>query len=94
MLRPLTTGERSHQSFTSVPIEPGECGSSLPEFGRIPDVERLFGLKRGILYQLLSSGKIKSVCLRRKGARTGVRLVHLPSVREFLHAHLAKAGEK
>lgn len=55
-----------------------------PEFLRIPDVERVFGIKRGILYRLISSGQIKSVNLRKKGAQTGLRLVSFESVRRHL----------
>jgi hypothetical protein len=75
---------------TAAPIAPGESGVALPEFGRIPDVQRLFGLKRGFVYQLIGEGKIKSVCLRRPGARTGCRLIHLQSVRDFLHSEMER----
>jgi hypothetical protein len=56
----------------------------LPEFGRWRDVERLFGIKRGMLYKLVAEGKIKSVSLRRKGNAHGCRLFHLASISEFL----------
>lgn len=69
---------------TTARIEEGKVDQAIPEFGRIADVERLFGLKRGLLYQLIGARKIKSACLRKPGARTGVRLVHLASVRAFL----------
>jgi hypothetical protein len=69
---------------TTAAIESGETSQLLPEFGRIGDVERLFALKRGILYQLIAARKVKSVCLRKPGAKTGVRLVNLSSVRAFL----------
>ncbi len=73
---------------TTAEIAPPDDNQVLPEFGRIGDVERLFGLKRGMLYQLISAKKIKSACLRKPGARTGVRLVHLASVRQLLEANL------
>ena len=73
---------------TAAPIAPGECGAIVPEFGRIPDVTRLYGLRRGFIYGLIHDGKIKSVCLRKPGAKTGCRLIHLQSVRDFLTAHL------
>jgi hypothetical protein len=75
--------------LTAAPIKPGASGSILPEFGRVPDVERVFGIKRGTLYPLLSSGEIKSAVIRKQGAKTGIRLVHLASVREFLNRNLA-----
>jgi len=81
-----TTKRTVDANKTTAPVEPGAVGS--PEFGRIPDVQRLFGLKRGYVYLLLNEGKIKSVCLRKRGAKTGVRLIHLQSVRDFLQANL------
>ena len=75
-------------TLSCTPIEPGEVGSIVAEFGRIPDVERIYGLKRGVCYQLITEGRIKSVCLRKTGAKTGVRLVHLASVRALLHSQM------
>jgi hypothetical protein len=31
---------------TVAPIAPGDCGAALPEFGRLADVQRLFGLEQ------------------------------------------------
>ncbi len=63
------------------------------EFGRVPDVERIYGLKRGVTYALIREGKLQSVCLRKPGAKTGVRLVHLASVRALLHSQM-EGGDK
>ena len=76
--------------LTAAPIEPCGSGSNLPEFGRTPDVERLFGVKRGLCYRYIGDGTFKSVCIRKPGAKTGIRLVHLGSVRDWLNAQLAK----
>lgn len=54
------------------------------EFGRMQDVQRRFGLRRGIVYGLIRAGAIRSVSLRKAGRSTGVRLVYMPSVAEFL----------
>ena len=89
MQTPNNASERPTANKTSAPIEPGESGSILPEFGRVPDVERIYGLKRGLCYSLIAAGQIKSVCLRKPGAKTGVRLVYLASVRDFLHQQLS-----
>ena len=70
--------------YTTAPVEVGESGFMSPEFIRVHDCERLFGLKRGLIYTLLRDRVIKSVCLRRPGARTGVRLLHTQSIREAL----------
>ena len=60
----------------------------LAEFGRWQDVQRLFGIKRGTLYNLLAEGKVKSVSMRRKGNKHGCRLFYLPGISEFLHSML------
>ena len=79
------TADATH---TAAPIEPGASGSA-PEFIRVPDVARLFGIKRGQCYALISAGAVKSVCLRKPGAKTGTRLVHFQSVRDYLNRQLA-----
>jgi hypothetical protein len=48
-------------------------------------VERLFGIKRGTLYNLMAEGKVKSVILRHKGNVHGCRLIHLASVSQYLN---------
>lgn len=80
--------ERSTANQTSAPIETGESVSILPEFGRVPDVERIFGLKRGLTYRAIKNADIKSVVIREKGKKTGARLVHLQSVRDWLNKQL------
>ena len=54
------------------------------EWARLPNVERMFGLKRSKAYELIQTGEIRSSCIRRKGAKTGVRVIDVASVREFL----------
>lgn len=84
----LNTSERSTANLTSAPIEPGASGSFIQEFGRIPDVERIFGVKRGLTYRAIKDGDIKSVVIRQKGAKTGARLIHLASVRDWLNSQM------
>jgi hypothetical protein len=59
-----------------------------PEFGRWRDVERIFGIKRGTLYNLLKAGKVRSVSLRKPGQKFAVRLFHLQSIREHLYSRM------
>jgi len=76
---------------TTAPVAPSEPAPNLePEFARVPDIQRLFGIRRGICYRLIGTGDIKSVVIRKTGSQTGVRLVHLQSVRDFLNRNLAK----
>jgi hypothetical protein len=44
------------------------------------------GLSRAKIYELIHSGKIKSVCLRKPGATRGARLIHLESLLRYLHS--------
>ena len=81
-----TLGATSHRvkQFTTAPIEPGAIGS--PEFCRPSDVRHLFGIGRSYCYQLIQRGVIRSTCLRKLGARTGVRLIDVASVRDYLRS--------
>lgn len=77
-------------NLTTAPIQDhGANGSVTSEFLRLPDVEKIFGIKRGHCYALIGAGAVKSVCLRRPGAKTGVRLIHTQSLREHLTKNLA-----
>ncbi|MBI4026167.1 MAG: hypothetical protein HY360_14365 [Verrucomicrobia bacterium] len=71
---------------TTAPIEPGAVGS--PEFIRIGDARRLFGLGRTYCYGLLAEGKIRGVSLRKRGAKTGVRHLSVDSIRDFLRQEM------
>lgn len=75
-------------SLTAEPIQVGSTNQLLPEFGRVQDVQRLFGVKRGILYRWIGDGKVKSVCIREPGNVQGVRLIHLASVREYINSQM------
>ena len=61
-----------------------------PEFGRSRDVERLFSIKRGLLYRWLREGKIRSISLREPGRRFGPRIFFLPEIRAILLKKLAE----
>jgi hypothetical protein len=74
--------------LTTEPIKVGNVNQVLPEFGRVPDVQKLFGVKRGILYRWIGEGKIKSVCIREPGNIQGVRLIHLESVRNYINSQM------
>jgi hypothetical protein len=73
---------------TTAPVERGNLASSTPEFGRVADVQRLYGIKRGCLYSLLADGKIKGVLLRVRGQKSGVRLIDLASVRDLIRTQM------
>lgn len=64
--------------------------NTLPEFGRVNDVRKLFGVKRGILYRWISENRIKSVLIREPGNKQGIRLIYLASVREYVTSMMAE----
>ena len=72
--------------YTVAPVQISCPSTNLSEFGRWQDVQRLFGIKRGTLYNLVAEGKVKSVSMRRKGNAYGCRLFHLESIRVYLHS--------
>jgi hypothetical protein len=57
------------------------------EYGRFPDVRAQFNITRSTCYELIWAGKIKSCVVKKKGARHGVRLIDMQSVRDFLRAN-------
>lgn len=76
---------------TIAPVEPGNFAGTTPEFGRLADVQRQYGLKRGTAYNLLLDGKIKGVLLRVRGKKSGVRLIDMASVRDFIRTQMEDA---
>jgi len=73
---------------TTEPVQPGNFNGITPEFGRVADVARMFGIRRGTLYNLLRDGKIRGVLLRVRGQKSGVRLIDMASVRELILSQL------
>ena len=57
-----------------------------PEFLRVKDVEKMFGLKRGKLYVLIREGAVISKSLRTRGTIRGVRLVSVDSLRNYINS--------
>lgn len=62
----------------------------LPTKGHCP----FTGLSRTHFYNLIKAGQIKSSCLREPGKLTGVRLVWLPSVLNYIERHIERARAK
>ncbi len=65
------------------------------EWARIPKTgTTLEGLYRSQLFALVKSGAIRSAAVKSPGAaRTGMRLVHLPSLRAWIEQHIVVKGE-
>ena len=57
-----------------------------PEWVRVPEAVRLFGLSRSAVYDLITAGTIKSTALKKRGAIRGIRLVSFDSLAAFIEA--------
>jgi hypothetical protein len=80
LLPQLTT----NGSKTVLPIQQGCLTQAQPEFLEIPDLFTLYRIRRTMAFKGIREGWFKSVLLRQKGNKSGKRLVHAESVREWL----------
>jgi helix-turn-helix protein len=55
-----------------------------PEWLRVDDTVKLFGISRSKIYELIADRRIKSFCLRERGKIKGIRLISYDALREFL----------
>jgi hypothetical protein len=58
------------------------------EFVTSAQAKCVFGIVKSHLYALKDEGKIKSVCIRKRGAARGKRLWSCDSIRAFLHSQM------
>ena len=65
-------------------------GTFVPEWADAQGTKVIFGFSRSHLYQLVKEGKIKSACIRRRGALRGRRLFNCESIRAFLNANIVE----
>lgn len=76
---------------------PGQVGQSAkatakPEWLRIPEATKLFGISRSKLYEHISAGHIRSISLRKRGQVKGTRLIDYDSLCAFLEAACQSEG--
>ena len=55
-----------------------------PEYATVRTTTALFGVPRTELFRLIAEDKVRSIHYRKEGARKGVRLIHLGSLRTYL----------
>lgn len=63
-----------------------------PEWLRVPQAVRTFGISRSSLYEWIAAGRIRSTCLRKRGAGRGVRLIHFDSLAAFVDQAANQGG--
>lgn len=60
-----------------------------PEWLRVPEAVRIFGLSRSALYVLIAAGTIKSTALKKRGVLRGIRLISFDSLAAFIESSCA-----
>ena len=88
-------------NYTTNPISTVAQVQSQPEYMRLPKPgtrDPIFGLPRTVLNEIIlpcpdNKGRppVRSVVLRKRGARTGIRLIDLDSLRAYLDKHVEAA---
>lgn len=63
-----------------------------PEWLRVPDAVRVFGISRSALYELIAAGTIKSTALKKRGAVRGIRIISFDSLAEFCERAASDGG--
>jgi len=84
MPRGTFPNSEENRSLTALPVQSGLNVQA--EFLRLPDVERLFGLKRSFVYKLERDGLLKAVTLRPRGSKHGIKLISTDSIRKLIAA--------
>ena len=74
---------------TVAPVAPGRCTGLMPEFIRPADAVQLFGVGKSSLADWIAHGWIRSHLVRRRGNKSGMRLISTASLREFIEGHRA-----
>ncbi len=73
----LTSGTKPFERWVRLPNKPGE---------------RLQGMSRAAIYNLIQSGRIKTANIRTPGKLTGVRLIWEQSIVDFIEKHVEIGG--
>jgi Helix-turn-helix domain len=68
---------------------PSDSPPLRPEWLRVEDAVRVFGISRSKLYQLFNERKIKTFCLRQRNKLKGVRLINFDSLHAFMESEAA-----
>jgi hypothetical protein len=75
---------------TTAPVTPGDFSDTAKEFGRTKDVERIFSVKRGTLYNAEKLGLVRGVLLRLRGQKSGVKLWDMRSIENWIGGEMQK----
>jgi len=76
--------------MTTAPVTPGDFSGVAKEFGRTKDVERIFSVKRGTLYNAEKLGLVRGVLLRLRGQKSGIKLWDMQSIGQWIRGEMEK----
>ena len=65
-----------------------------PQYGRIVEIQRLFGFSKGTIYNLLRSGRIRGCSLQVAGKKSRLRLIDVSSVRALIEAEINQQNKE
>jgi hypothetical protein len=80
------------ETFPIVAQQPKAVIPVRAEWLRVPDAMHASGIGRSLLYELIRERKIKSVCLRKRNAQRGIRLINADSLNSFIES-AANSGD-
>jgi len=75
-----------------VPIHALNVVAVEPEWAKVSWIVKRFGIGRTTAFHHIRMGSWKSVLLRDRDKKSGIRLIYVPSVRDHLNRLLADAG--
>jgi hypothetical protein len=82
---------KSTEVLTTEPVRAATPGN--PEFLDAEGVEKQFGIRRSLLFRLLSENRIRGVSIRQPGRLRGKRLFCVSSIRDLLNANVDRGPE-
>jgi hypothetical protein len=71
---------------TIAPVQAGDFDSTPKEFGRTKDVETVYSIKRGSLYNAEKLGLVRGVLLRLRGQKSGLKLWDMASIAAWIRS--------
>lgn len=58
-----------------------------PEWVRAGDVRKIFGISRSHIYELIKDNEVSSTVIRKRGNKTGIRLISYDSIAAWIKKH-------
>lgn len=71
---------------SAAPVQAGDFKDAAKEFGRTKDVERVYSVKRGSLYNAEKLGLVRGVKLRLRGSKSGIKLWDMRSIETWIRS--------